>query len=172
MKISDLQALDAMGIYALKNEADKRIFVSYGKNMLANFLRLLGALKTDKRNGLLLADIEKLELHILETSPKDYVEHMKIKVSDYCAQFQAGGYTLYRQYKDRHGYKVETVVSDRFLVEVWLKARVGYKLCVGVFRTVYEADEFVAANYKDRAYIYPIYAKNELTIELMSKGMI
>jgi hypothetical protein len=172
MFIAGLQKLDAMGIYALRNDADKRIFISYGRNMLANFTRLLGALKTDKRNALMLADIEKLQLEIIETIPRDYVQNLKVKVALYSAKFQARGYELYREYRKPPQYKIEQIINQKFHVEVWLRSKYKYKLCVGVFKTVKESDDFIRDVYPDAAYIYPIYARNELTNEYRSRDLI
>lgn len=159
MDFKELLQLSVSGVYALINDSNRRVYVSYGTSIIDSLQRLIRDLKKpDTKLKLLKEDLEKLRFVILETCDED---KMKPLYTYYTEQFIEKGFETYRNYKSTK-YKVRITLGPDLKVHVQLVNKSRKIITVGVFHHVHNAETFVRINYS-KPYIYPIYAKNELT---------
>lgn len=139
-------------VYALINDSDRRVYVSYSVDVLLAIRRLLvdyAVLDADYKSG-------KLRIAILETASDKrtmqlYVEHYQIK-------YESLGYSFYKRNKFIQ-YKVQiTIESDR-LVYVFLVSRNYSKLIVGIFSKMDQARAFKAVLESSNP-VLPVFALN------------
>ena len=158
-----LNKLAVRGVYALINETDKRIYISYSTYVLGAVARLLRELKDGAHpSDQLCQDLDKLEVHILERS-----ENLKLRATFYAKEYEKRGYELYRpvkyvQYKVKRRYK-----QGKVFVELVTNSY-NRSVVVGVFEKMGAAKHFIETYYTGDIYRI-IYANNELTREYMEK---
>jgi hypothetical protein len=161
--------LTTPGVWALVNEADKKVIVFHASNILEGITRNIKELKTGThKNKELLADKDKLSIKILAVVPNSnyrLLEHTK-----WNKHFAKEGFKLYRK-RNALEYSVKLKIQRTFypnktsyLAYVKLYNRNHEAFIVGIFESVESAKKFIEENYSDDVFT-PIYARNRLTRE-------
>lgn len=139
-------------VYALINDSDKKVYVSYSVDVLLAIRRLLAdyaVLDADYKSG-------KIRIAILETiSDKKtmqlYVEHYQVK-------YEGMGYSFYKRNRFVH-YKIQIAIETDRLVYVFLVSRNYSKLIVGIFSKMDQANAFKKVLENSNP-ILPVFALN------------
>ena len=162
--VKQLSLLPTQCIYAFLNESEKTIYIGYTSNVLIAVNRVLNEFKNQ-----LPADLDKLELKILEEVKEDY--NLRVRFDYWSRVYSKFGWSLYRTFKPmRYKLRIDIMRDYRpgkkasYLFVVNLVSRRNRKLTVGVFDSRTECDEFVNINYGsgiDKI----VYCENELTKE-------
>lgn len=151
-------------IYALINEADKKVQIHCTTNFLTHISKLTQEL-SHLNNQALKADLDKIQLVILETnfnSAADrYAQYKRI-----AGEYRTKGYEFYNelsvvQYKLRESYKYKGGKPYYFIELVGGKG--SKPVLVGVFAKWREARGFQDMYYKDGIITKVVVADNELT---------
>lgn len=151
-------------IYALINEQDKEIFLTYSTNSLSSLTRLINEIKAGY--GLSI-DLSKFQYKLLEEIKNQQI--LAFRFNYWYDYFKNDGYKLYNKRKPVN-YKLNYTVGQDFrnkanrLLYAILKNR-SKEIVLGVFDNINECTTFIQ-NYGD---LYSIkHADNNLTKEYLN----
>ena len=160
------------GVYSLVNSKDKRVYISYSKDICTSLTLLL---KNIKLGGVtykqLKKDLRKLKFCHLEYINKyDSYTDVQMKMQYFVDLYKQSGYELYSSGYKHQSFRVRLNIDhhiNNFVVElVTRNSRKSF--VVGVFDNVHDAEDFMTIfDGMDR--IVPVYAINRLTREYFSK---
>lgn len=151
-------------VYALVNEADKRIQVYSTGNFLSHFSKLIQELGTLDHKPL-VADLEKIELVFLETRFENR-KHRDVKFKYQVDKYRNLGYNMYvdlslTNYRIRECYKHR---DGKSYVVLELRGSKGVKpILIGVFSKYKKAKAFLEEHYKDGIVTDVVKASTEET---------
>lgn len=161
-----LYNLPREGIYAIRNEQEKSVYISYSKDLLTSVSKNVKQIKEKVHIcNFLNREIEELEFGIIET-----LNYYTTKLDIHCLL-----YYHITEYRNK-GYTViayRNIKPLRFRVDIGQDCRVYCKLItkdykeyvVGVFNNKIEAKDFIKQYQDMDSLIYPIYSINDLTKE-------
>lgn len=166
MRIKDLFStmykLPRSGIYGLVNHKSRMVYISYSKDICTSISRLLRDIHS--KNCIykhMIKDASKLQFVKLEDiNNYETITDIRIKIDYFTEKYKQEGYSLYNKLKPQKLKVRLDVVEDR--VHVKLVSAYGFKMVVGVFEKMYEAEEF-ATVFDGMDIVKPVYAINELT---------
>jgi hypothetical protein len=165
MKIKDLLNYSKPGIWGFFNEKDKRFFISHSNNILAAVSRNISQIQ-DKSHSCrkLIRDLPNLNFVMLvqDTDESMSPKNRKIRAQELTQAFIAKGYTSYSN-KLVVAYKIRTVITTDYLIQVQLVNKRNDKIVVGVFDKLDLAESFISTNYPNNTVSKVIYSDNNLT---------
>lgn len=153
------------GIYCLINHKKKMLYIAYSKDICTSLSRIVKDIK-DKNiiYKQMIKDVKKLEFEYLEDINNcDTTLDIHLKLGFYIDKYKHLGYTLYNNRYKHLQLKVSIIPSnDLKFVHVTLVSKTYKRIVVGVFESIYEAQEF-ATVFDNMDLVKPIYAINDLT---------
>lgn len=170
MTLLNLQNLSVSGVWALVNLVDNKIYINYSNNILASLSRNISEILDNSHSCRpIISDYAKLELVILET----HVPHNQLKVKSgyYMDSYKNNGWSLYNT-NPPVKYTVKTLIAKDCKAHVVLVNKRNDKLVVGVFDSIYEADEFSSSVYPNNTVTTILYSQNSLTKEFLRKNKV
>lgn len=156
-----LHDLPKNSVYALVNDQDKEIFLTYSYDVLSSLTRVINEFKS----GIgLNIDIARFGFKLLETIK--HRDELKFRFNYWYDQYKTNGYKFHNKRRPVH-YKLISTIEGSFkshmrkLIYVKLKNRYN-EIILGVFDNIDECNDFMN-NYGD---LYKIKrADNKLTKE-------
>ena len=167
MKLLDiLSNLPKTAVYGLINEKDKAIYLTHCRDVIVSLNRIMEGLRNGSNETGLLEDYRnnKLDIVILNTE-SDKLRQLQL-IEWYKDEYRNKGYKLYNNHVYIR-YTVTTEINGKF-VYVVLKNGAKSKTIVGVFKSIWEAKEFINGSYPSKIY-FPIYASNDLTKKYLAE---
>lgn len=169
MELEELVSLSQIGLYALLNDNDKKVYVVYAQDMLNSLQRHLASLKLGSHQEKQLQidfNMGKLRLVVLETGDgvKGLVDRY-MKAEFLKDQFVKSGYSLYKQkpaIKLKTEVRIETNNATPYRVKAYLVGT-NHNIPIGAFTYKAECDEFLKQHYSHSPYEKIIIAPNKLT---------
>lgn len=164
MLLKELYNMPRNSVYALINEQDKEIFLTYSYDVLSGLTRLINEIKAGY--GLSI-NPHKFQYKLLETL--DSREDLKLAFNRWYEHYKNNDYKFYNKRRPI-SYKLISVVdkdfrsSSRLLLYIKLKNRYN-TLTVGVFDNIEECNDFMG-NYGSTNIIK--YASNKLTKDFLN----
>lgn len=155
-------------VYALVHEGNKKVYISYSKNVVTSLARLLEDVK-DKKSIYkhLIDDAPKLEFKVLDyINTTDDSLDISLKLDYNIELYKQLGYTLYNDKYKLKKLKVSIEVDESInRIFVRLKSQDRHKsIVVGVFDKMWDAQEF-ACCFDSMSIVVPVYATNELSVK-------
>lgn len=140
-------------IYALINEQDKRIFITYSRNFNSHlYSQMLKLSRNEHEISLLNLDRAKLDIKILETGTIADL-YMKFRVYEIQEEWIAKGYTVYKLYKPLHWILTIKVEEDfitgrayAYRASVFVKTSINRMYRLKSFDKLKEAQAYVNNN--------------------------
>lgn len=143
-----LVGLSKPGIFALVNEKDRRVFISPSSDILKSCSRIFNELKFNK-HGIkdLVTDRHLLDIVLLEENDNKILRLSNIE--QYAKKYASEGYTFYREpIYAKYDWHIE--VTKDWLVEVSIRSSFGTTYKAAIFKTMPEAESFIANNKKEK----------------------
>lgn len=159
-------------LYALVNKKDKHVQIFSTANFISHISKVTQELNTLKYKSL-AADLDKIEVVILETSFGTGPTSRPNKLRKHESTYKKDGWTFYKdlnlaRWKLKEGYK-QWNQTLYYVLELETKA--GQRCVVGVFSKAKDASSWKAANYPlgDNIVVEVVVADNELTRSWLEK---
>lgn len=161
MNLKELLKLSVSGVWGFINPTDKRIFISHSSNILSAISRNIQQIQ-DKSHSCrkLLRDLPHLQVTVFDVnlSAKD----RKIRSVHWLNEYKQLGYTPYKD-SIAVSYKLRTVITKNYEIQVQLVNKRNDKIIVGVFDKIDLATEFIQSTYPNNIVNRIIYSENSLT---------
>ena len=150
--VQEIISLPKAGIWALINEKDRRIFLSFSNSMAGSLTRNLGALKDGShRCKMMVQDTSKLSFKMIEEFSKSNVEN-RLRLSYWMDHFRGQGFEVYNGHVSIKMRVQKDLIINPNGVEVKLVNQRYKKIVVGFFKNIDEADRFIETNYRNGVY--------------------
>jgi hypothetical protein len=161
LDVKQLLQLPKMAVIALINDQDKVVHITHSSCVVESLGKLIRQLKDKTHNNLnLIIDREKLRFVVLEEIQN--IDALGVKTRYWVDQYVAKGYGLYGKINAvKYRLRVEYDDYARVIVKAVNTRNKGY--VIGVFRNLGLANQWIENTFKDKEYIIPQYANNELT---------
>lgn len=161
LDLSQLLKLPKMGVIALLNDQDKAIYITHSSCIVESLGKLLRQLQDKTHNCVnLIIDRDKLRLVVLEEIQDKRA--LSVRARYWIDQYVAKGYGLYGRINAvKYRLRVEYDELGHVLVKAVNTRNKSY--VIGVFRNLGLANQWINNTYKEKEYIIPQYATNELT---------
>lgn len=162
-----LLQLPKTAVIALINDQDKCVYVTHSSCVVESLGKLIRQLQDKTHNCIrLVSDREKLRFEILEVVQN--IDALGVRTRYWIDQYVAKGYTPYNKPNVvKYRLRVEYDDYARVIVKAVNTGNKGY--VIGVFRNLGLANQWIENTFKDKEYIIPQYAKNELTKAYLEK---
>lgn len=150
ISLETLSKLSGNSVFALKHRFKKRIQVYGSVSTLLSLGRLILEINASGEYSELLADIQNVDLVILEENVPD--GDMRLKVSNWVYEFECLGYILYKDLSPLK-YVLETVLeykNGRLCYCLYVKNQGKDRKLVGVFDKKKQLTEFIKGSYKEK----------------------
>jgi hypothetical protein len=160
--------LKRCGIFALVNNEDKKVYITFSKEICSSFARIIREIheKTCSYKQL-IDDAQKLSYIFIENiNYEDTKLDIHLKMEYFIQQYKHLGYTMYNDKHKPAKFKVVIDVhNDIKRIHVCLMSK-SYRrsITVGVFDKMWDAEEF-AVLFDSMDIIIPVYSSNKLTRE-------
>lgn len=156
-----LLKLPQRAVIALINDQDRCVYVTHSSCVVESLGKLIRQLQDKTHNCLnLIIDRDKLRFEVLEVVQNP--DALGVRTRYWVDQYVAKGYGLYSK-PNAVKYRLRVEYDDyaRVIVKAVNTRNKGY--VIGVFRNLGLANQWIENTFKDKEYIIPQYANNELT---------
>ena len=162
-----LLSLPKTGVIALINEQDRMIHISHSTCVVESLGKLLRQLQDGTHNSVkMIADRDKLRFIMLEVVQNP--DALGVRTRYWCDSYSNKGYGLYTKVNVvKYKLRVEYDELGKVIVKAVNTGNKGY--VIGVFRNLGLANQWINNTFKDKEYIIPQYANNELTKAYLEK---
>jgi len=165
--IDRLLAFPRQCIYALINPKDRKIFISYSRNLLFSIGRNIDQINDD--NHVCSRDKDLIELLIIETVKQE--KDLRLRYRFWEEYFKQNGYSFYRNIKTiNYRTRIEIIKrakDKKSLLAVKLISNNSRSMeVVGLFEKMEDAEAFKEKHYKGTI-LKVVYADNEDTKEYL-----
>lgn len=173
MNFKDFLDIPQSGVYALINETDRKIYITYSNYIFGSLSRIIRELKNDMFVPKELVDnVDDLEFRVLEQCWD--LPNQKLRATFYMREFKKAGYTLFKEVKFVEYTVRKTVGADwrkiyKNLVYVQLVANCNAKLTVAVFPKMEQAEEFIKKYYENGVNRI-VYGENQLSRDYLNRS--
>lgn len=161
--------LPRMGIFEIRNDRNKEVYISYSKNLVQSVSRNILEMK-DKIHVYkpLNYNIRDWKFSIIETlSRNDSLLDISCKVRVVEHEYRNKGYTV-KLHKNIMQLRFRVDIDNDFKVYCKLITKSYNEYVVGIFKNMKDAEYFVDM-YRNMGTIIPVYANNELTREYFER---
>lgn len=167
LDVKQLLQLPKMAVIALINDEDRVIHITHSSCVVESLGKLLRQLQDKTHNCLnLIIDRDKLRFVVLEVIQNN--DALGVRTRYWVDQYVAKGYGLYSKINAvKYRLRVEYDDYARVIVKAVNTRNKAY--VIGVFRNLGLANQWIENTFKDKEYIIPQYAKNELTKSYMER---
>lgn len=161
LDVKQLLQLPKMAVIALINDHDKVIHITHSSCVIESLGKLIRQLKDKTHSSMnLIIDRDKLRFIVLEDVQN--IDALRVRTRYWIDQYVAKGYGLYSKINTvKYRLRVEYDEDGYVIVKAVNTRNKGY--VIGVFRNLGLANQWINNTYKDKEYIIPQYATNELT---------
>lgn len=159
--VKQLLNLPQRAVIALINDQDKVVYITHSSCVVESLGKLIRQLQDKTHNCIsLIIDREKLRFEVLEVVQN--IDALGVRTRYWIDQYVAKGFGLYSK-PNAVKYRLRVEYDDyaRVIVKAVNTRNKGY--VIGVFRNLGLANQWIENTYKDKDYIIPQYATNELT---------
>lgn len=167
LDVKQLLNLPQRAVIALINDQDRIVYITHSSCVVESLGKLIRQLQDKTHNCLnLIIDREKLRFEVLEVVQN--IDALGVRTRYWIDQHVVKGYALYSK-PNAVKYRLRVEYDDyaRVIVKAVNTRNKGY--VIGVFRNLGLANQWIENTYKDKEYIIPQYAKNELTKSYLEK---
>jgi len=167
VELHTLLALPQRAVIALINDQDKLVYITHSSCVVDSLGKLVRQLQNKTHNCLnLIIDREKLRFEVLEGVQNP--DALGVRTRYWVDQYVAKGYAPYSKINAvKYRLRVEYDDYSRVIVKAVNTRNKAY--VIGVFRNLGLANQWIQNTYKEKEYIIPQYAKNELTKSYLEK---
>jgi hypothetical protein len=160
--------LSKPGIWALVNEVDRKVFLSFSGSMADSLTRNMMALKDGShRYKPMVEDVSKLTLKVLEEFSGSNVEN-RLRLNYWIDHFKQQKYRLYNKDVSIKLCIRKDLVAKPVGVLVSLINRRYKRIPLGIFKNMTEADRFIETHYSNGIYNI-IKASNQMSLDYFRK---
>ena len=155
--------LPRMGIFILRNDRNKQVYISYSKNLIQSVSRNILEMK-DKTHVYkpLNYNIRDWKFDIIETLYyTDTLLDISCKVRVAENEYRNMGYEV-KLHKNIMQLRLRVDIGEDYSVYCKLITKGYNEYVVGVFHTLQDSEEFINM-YRNMSVILPVYANNDLT---------
>lgn len=161
--------LPRMGIFVLRNDKKKRVYISYSKQLLTSLCRNIREMQ-DKVHVYkpLNYNFKDWKFSIIETLTfNDTILDISCKVGSLVQVYKQLGYDV-RTHKNIAQLRFRVDVGQDYKIYCKLITKNYNEYVMGVFETMQDAEEFIQ-QYRNMSIISPLYASNTLTREYFER---